>query len=285
MRLDFDPGTDESYSNYGLALAGLVVARASGEPYRQYMQRHVFEPLQMTHTAFDADELPVGTVAVGYQRQGDKEPYRPIARQIVAGAMEPCDGLYSTVADLAHFAAFELAAWSGRDDAILSRASRLESQAPERLSLPSGGFTGLTWQLAESKIGRKVWHAGSISAYRALLTLYPISGLGFIALTGSDQEATLSKLQDAAIDALETLVPAPGVRLGMQVQTALDRVLAFVNAPTREKVSALFSAGFRETFTDGKVESFAEGVHASLGACTCPASRGERRGLAGHSVD
>ena len=106
---EFEPGTSQSYSNYAMALAGVVVERVSGEPYRQYMQRHVFDPLGMSETAFDAEGLPAGALAVGYQRAGDG-PYHPIAKQRQGGAMEACGGLYSTVEDLAKYAAFELGA-------------------------------------------------------------------------------------------------------------------------------------------------------------------------------
>ncbi len=189
LPLDFAPGTDEQYSNYAMALVGVVVARVSGEGYREYMQRHVLGPLGMTRTVFDPAELPAGAVALGYEREDDKKPYAPIAAQVDLGALEPCGGLYSTVADLARFAAFELAAWSGTDDRILSRATRLESQAPVTLPLLSGGFVGVDWQLSDSSTGRRVWHNGGIDGYRAVLSLYPKRGIGIIALTGSsDQE-------------------------------------------------------------------------------------------------
>ena len=39
------PGVMPSYSNYATALAGLIVEQVSGEPYNDYIARHVFEPL------------------------------------------------------------------------------------------------------------------------------------------------------------------------------------------------------------------------------------------------
>jgi CubicO group peptidase (beta-lactamase class C family) len=38
------------YSNYNAMLAGYIVARVSGEPYDQYMQEHIFDPLGMVHS-------------------------------------------------------------------------------------------------------------------------------------------------------------------------------------------------------------------------------------------
>src|SRR5262249_20574148 len=44
------PGEVYAYSNYGAALAGYIVAQVSGEPYAQYVQRHILDPLGMSHT-------------------------------------------------------------------------------------------------------------------------------------------------------------------------------------------------------------------------------------------
>src|SRR5215203_3812468 len=44
------PGDVAAYSDYGAMLAGYIVARVSGEPYDQYIQEHILNPLGMVHT-------------------------------------------------------------------------------------------------------------------------------------------------------------------------------------------------------------------------------------------
>jgi len=51
MRI-FPPGQIPAYSNYGVGLASYIVQRASGEPFEQYVQEHIFGPLGMTHSSF-----------------------------------------------------------------------------------------------------------------------------------------------------------------------------------------------------------------------------------------
>ena len=46
------PGEAVSYSNYGVVLAGLVVQDVSGIPFNEYVETHIFQPLQMQHTTF-----------------------------------------------------------------------------------------------------------------------------------------------------------------------------------------------------------------------------------------
>src|SRR5262249_33505723 len=52
LPLDFTPGTRYAYSNSNYFLAGAVTARASGQPYWDYLPRHVFTPAGMSSTGF-----------------------------------------------------------------------------------------------------------------------------------------------------------------------------------------------------------------------------------------
>src|SRR5216684_3471521 len=49
----FPPGEVSAYSNYGASLAGYIVQRVSGEPFEQYVARHILQPLGMTHSTFE----------------------------------------------------------------------------------------------------------------------------------------------------------------------------------------------------------------------------------------
>jgi hypothetical protein len=45
----FAPGTITAYSNYGTALAGLIVEQVSGVPYEKYLEDRVLAPLKVAH--------------------------------------------------------------------------------------------------------------------------------------------------------------------------------------------------------------------------------------------
>src|SRR5205823_4035459 len=49
----FPPGKVVSYSNYGFALAGYLVERASGEKFERYIDNHILKPLGMLNSTFD----------------------------------------------------------------------------------------------------------------------------------------------------------------------------------------------------------------------------------------
>ena len=80
----YAPGTMPAYSNYGASLAGYIVERVSGEPFNHYVQRHIFQPLGMTHSTFE-QPLPASlkplmskaTIWLGRAEALRSDPARP----------------------------------------------------------------------------------------------------------------------------------------------------------------------------------------------------------------
>ena len=56
-RLAYEPGTWQEYSNFGYLLLSLVIEKASGMPYEEFMQREVFEPAGCHHFALGGNYL------------------------------------------------------------------------------------------------------------------------------------------------------------------------------------------------------------------------------------
>ena len=70
----FAPGTTPGYSNYGMALAGYIVQRVSGQPFETYVREHVLEPAGMTTSTYE-QPLPKGmasSLGPGYMSDGEE---------------------------------------------------------------------------------------------------------------------------------------------------------------------------------------------------------------------
>ena len=100
----YPPGTVSAYSNYGAALAALIVEEASGQSYKDYIKEHILLPLGMTHTSvgpfwMDVDGL-LDHKAKGYSYTGKgfRREDEMHLRMYPAGAMN------GTAADLLLFA-------------------------------------------------------------------------------------------------------------------------------------------------------------------------------------
>jgi len=95
----YPPGEISAYSNYGAALAGYIVQRVSGETFEDYVARHIFAPLKMTHSTF-VQPLPpalAGDLSKGYfVAERPPQPFEFIS-------YSPAGGLSASADDIAHF--------------------------------------------------------------------------------------------------------------------------------------------------------------------------------------
>jgi CubicO group peptidase (beta-lactamase class C family) len=95
----FAAGSTPAYSNYGASLAGYIVQRLSGESFDDYLDKHIFAPLDMKHSTFRQPLPPelVPLMSKGYQvGSGEARPF-----EIIGPA--PAGSLSSPAEDMAHF--------------------------------------------------------------------------------------------------------------------------------------------------------------------------------------
>lgn len=181
-RLQFRPGTRWSYSNSGFWLAGLVIAKASGEPYAEYLRRHVWRPAGMTHTGcYRRTALPP-FAAVGYLPGGAPNTGGLAATGTSAG------GCYSSARDLIRFAnALE----SGR---LLDRAL-VRTITTSKVAAPGGGY-GYGFGIR----GTTVWHNGGAPGAAGELDVNPELGIVVVTL-GNVSPPNVLPVVDAVLNA------------------------------------------------------------------------------------
>jgi CubicO group peptidase (beta-lactamase class C family) len=95
----FPAGSTPAYSNYGASLAGYIVQRVSGETFDDYMDKHIFAPLDMKYSTF-RQPLPANLeplMSKGYSQAS--LPPKPF--EIIGPA--PAGSLSSPGEDMAHF--------------------------------------------------------------------------------------------------------------------------------------------------------------------------------------
>src|SRR5262249_20292808 len=119
--LRFSPRTKWEYSNTGYFLLGMVVERASGEPYQQYLTRHMFRPVGLQDTVYCSERRILKHRARGYEVDGAdlfNSDYLSMEVPFSGGA------LCSSAVDLARW---EGALWHG---SLLSQAGVRHMQTP-----------------------------------------------------------------------------------------------------------------------------------------------------------
>lgn len=104
--LTFEPGTKWSYCNPGIDTLGRVIEVVSGEPYQTFLQKRVFDPLEMKDTTFFPTPEQVARTAVVYNKKdGHLVPPPTLILELPKDAKHPipAGGLYSSAGDLAKF--------------------------------------------------------------------------------------------------------------------------------------------------------------------------------------
>jgi CubicO group peptidase (beta-lactamase class C family) len=95
LHIHFDPGTRYAYSGEGLQLLQFVVETVTGKPLLEFMQKDVFVPFEMHHTAMMWEPRFEENFAHGYDEAGkDLGPERK-KHVVAAGSMLTTIGDYS----------------------------------------------------------------------------------------------------------------------------------------------------------------------------------------------
>ena len=184
----FPKGDVEAYSNYGVALAGYIVERTSGEPFASYVQRHILDPLDMRHSTFQ-QPLPdalAPLMAKGYRAANS--PPLPFFETI---AMAPSGALSATGVDMGRFMRALLGGGALDGVRILPEASLEAMMAP---SNPTGaGYLGLVFFGTKVAGQDAIGHDGATMTFFSSLTLFPKHGVGIFVSRDGVGEITSPK--------------------------------------------------------------------------------------------
>ncbi len=171
----FAPGTIPAYSNYGAALAGHIVERASGLPFETYVEREIFRPLGMTRSTFAQPLPPALAPLVSSAYFVASKPPRPF-EVIQAG---PAGALSATATDLARFMIAHLQDGRLGDARILKPETARLMHARQLGLVPDMNGMALGFY-EESQSGRRIiGHAGDTLAFHSDLHLMVDDGVGF----------------------------------------------------------------------------------------------------------
>ncbi|MEZ5996191.1 MAG: serine hydrolase domain-containing protein [Hyphomonadaceae bacterium] len=104
MPLDFAPGTREQYSNGGFAVLTRIMEIASGQSYSDFMQRLIFDPLDMRDTGvFGDSRAAIPNMANGYE-PGPEIGARRHSRTYFPESRPGGGSIYASAADVLRFA-------------------------------------------------------------------------------------------------------------------------------------------------------------------------------------
>jgi CubicO group peptidase (beta-lactamase class C family) len=195
----FPPGTSWSYCNSGYVVLGLVVAKASGQSYGDFLRARIFEPLHIDHSiVYQKGKNEVVNRAFGHSQSGlDHGPQTPWFNetdQSTTSATLGDGGIYSNLEDLAK--------WDDalRNHTLLSADEMKPAFVPARLA--NGKPTlwpveanddnlhpgkpvsyGFGWFLDPYWGHPRMWHTGSTMGFRTIIERLTADNLTIIILS------------------------------------------------------------------------------------------------------
>ncbi|PYQ08366.1 MAG: serine hydrolase [Acidobacteria bacterium] len=191
----FPPDTEWKYSNLAVSLAGEIVAEISGEPWPQYVERHILGPLGMAATRV-VPERGLPGLSVGYGRrvpgrERDVEPFVDI------GAESPAGSLASNVEDLAKFVALQLRDGPAGGRQVLRGSTLREMHRVQWLRPDWQSGWGLGFSVRRVGDQVRIGHGGSLPGQRTQIEIAPAQKLGVIVLTNANDGDPLRYVNQA----------------------------------------------------------------------------------------
>jgi len=177
------PGELYSYSSHSTALLGYLVEQISGLPFIQYIDKNIFQPLEMRRSTFLQPPPPplTNNLAVGYQYQNGN--FKPVPYLYLNIA--PAAAMSTTATDMANFMIAHLLHGRYENSRILEEdTARLmhDQHFTHHPKLPGTAYS--FHERLENNI-RAIEHLGSLRGYSSSLTLLPDHNIGIFTATNS----------------------------------------------------------------------------------------------------
>lgn len=181
----YAPETHWKYSNLGLALAGEIVARISGEPYEVYMRDHILKPLGMDSSTVLFPVEARDRLAVPYGRRMP-DGQREIRPDTDAKGITPAANLSSTVEDLARYLSFHIGDGKVAGKPVLKSSTLREMHRVQWLQDDWKSGWGIGFAITRAESRTIVGHGGWVPGYRTQISFSPEDKMGVIVLTDAD---------------------------------------------------------------------------------------------------
>lgn len=208
------PGVRYQYSNLGMSLVGRAIEAITGNQVEHEVRRRFIEPLGLAHTRYAAEEYPRGGEPAQGFRTFDAgagfspEPY------VGSGALACIGALFSTVDDIAAWAAFLCSGFAGpvfgdatiRPELLSARSRREMQRAHTPIPIEAGDpfreLDALGYGLGlvaerDRRFGRIAQHSGGLPGFSSHMRWHLDSGVGVVAFGNSDAFRTERLAADA----------------------------------------------------------------------------------------
>lgn len=256
QKVDFGPGEGWSYSNAGFALAALIVEKASGLKWEEFVRQRIFTPLEMASGELIAPAKVMAGRASGYAWAGSAHRNSEIMRPMSAFG---CGDIVLNVRD---FAKWAVALDSG---AFLKPESYGELWETVPLNTGRKHPYSLGWFHGRVNGSPNIYHGGNTYGFSAMISRYPDQKLSVVVLSnlaGQSYEGLARRIAAIYAPELAYVAPKPTVdpdrKLTFRVTDAIqtmfngqsksDDLSSEMSAMLRTMRGRMMAGGLRRAF-------------------------------------
>jgi CubicO group peptidase (beta-lactamase class C family) len=176
LPLEFQPGESWAYDNTGYYLLGIVIEKASGKSYWQFLDERIFKPLRMNATRNTDPQPIIPDRASGYEWKNDHFENRPVLLPAIAFS---AGSLLSTAEDMAKWDAALYA------EKLLKKSSldQIWTAAATNDKAPMPFNYGFGWFVDSYHGHRFVQHSGGTPGFSSVIYRFIDDKLTIIILT------------------------------------------------------------------------------------------------------
>jgi CubicO group peptidase (beta-lactamase class C family) len=177
LELEFEPGSDFGYSNFGYAVVGYILEKASGQSYAALLKKYITDKYDLKNTFVEPGEKQKPLIATPYRKDDRDRETSPFTM----GKLTPAGGVYSNVDDLSKFMIAQMRAYRLYDQKgdkgnplILTESDGIE-----------GSHYGYGLNKTIDKNTTRYGHGGDMDGFASGYVYYPEYNKGLILLTSS----------------------------------------------------------------------------------------------------
>lgn len=176
QNLNFEPGTNHSYSNSGYWFLARIVEQVAGMSIADYAEANIFKPLKMVNTSYVLrGDKKSDNSAIGYKPEDGNYTETLVDARAVSGA-----GVYSTVGDL------QLWLQEMDDKKILGKTF-WGKMFNKDIYKDEGFIYSKGLMIYDHGRHKEISHGGDNDGFHTYIALYPNDKLSIITLSNNDE--------------------------------------------------------------------------------------------------
>src|SRR5262245_51256583 len=218
----FAPGETPAYSNWATALAGYMVERVSGMSFDDYLDKNIFQPLEMTHSTFrqPLPEAMKADMSRGYPQASQPKPEREF--EIVGPA--PAGSLSATGVDMGRFMIAHLQDGRYGSTQILKPETAQMMHTTALTTLPRVDRMLLGFYETNRNGHRVIAHAGDTQWFHSDLHLFIDDGVGlFLSMNSPGKAGYAGPLREALFEQFtDRYFPGEAPAVNIDAKTAAE---------------------------------------------------------------